>query len=120
MPIYEFVCNQCQERTSLFVRRFTESLSPCCAACGSKDLNRLVCTFAYHKSLKAIHEEAGEPDRPGPDYYQDPRNIGRWTEKRFQEMGLEMPSLIQEMIQASREGELPQPVKELQPGPKEV
>ena len=120
MPIYEFICNRCQERTSLLVRRLTESLSPCCPACGSEDLTRLVSAFAYHKSLKAIHEEAGEPDRPGPDYYHDPRNIGRWTEKRFQEMGMEMPPHLQEMIQASREGDLPQPVKELQPGPKEV
>ncbi len=120
MPIYEFLCNHCQERTSLFVRRLTESLSTSCPACGSEDLTRLFSAFAYHKSLETIHEEAGEADRPGPGYYKDPRNIGRWAEKRFQEMGLEMPSQVQEMIQASREGELPQPVKELQPGLKEV
>jgi hypothetical protein len=50
---------------------------------------------------------------PSPDYYKDPRNIGRWAEKRFQQMGVEMPSKVQEMIQAAREGELPEPVKDL-------
>jgi hypothetical protein len=35
-------------------------------------------------------------------------------------MGMEMPSQVEEMIQAAREGELPQPVKDLQPGLTEV
>ena len=49
---------------------------------------------------------------PGPEYYKDPRNIGRWTEKRFKEMGMEMPTEIKEEIQAAREGELPESLKE--------
>jgi len=48
-----------------------------------------------------------------PGYYKDPRNIGRWAEKRFQDMGIEMPSSVQETIQAAREGELPKPLKDL-------
>jgi len=51
---------------------------------------------------------------PSTDYYKDPRNIGRSVEKRFQDMGMEMPAEIQQKIQASREGELPEPLKELQ------
>ena len=50
---------------------------------------------------------------PGQDYYKDPRNIGRWTEKKFQDMGIEMPTEIQQKIQASREGELPEQLKDL-------
>lgn len=95
-------------------------LSPVCPTCGSRELVRLVSSFAYHKSMSTIYEESGEPDRAGPDYYKDPRNIGRWTEKRFREMGVEVPSQVEEMIQAAREGEMPGPVKELQPGLTEV
>jgi hypothetical protein len=63
--------------------------------------------------MQTIHEEAGEPTMfPGPEYYKDPRNIGRWTEKRFKEMGMEMPTEIKEEIQAAREGELPESLKE--------
>ena len=51
---------------------------------------------------------------PGLDYYKDPRNIGRWTEKKFQDMGVELPGQIQQQIQAAREGELPGSLKELQ------
>ncbi len=49
----------------------------------------------------------------GQDYYRDPRNIGRGTETRFQEMGLEVPSQVKQMIQAAREGEMPPAVKDL-------
>lgn len=51
---------------------------------------------------------------PGDDYYRDPRNIGRWAEKKFQDMGQELPSRIQEQIQAAREGVLPGPLKDLE------
>ena len=120
MPIYEFRCNSCRQKASFFLKSIGEPLSPVCPTCGSRELTRLISSFAYHKSMSTIHEESGEPDRAGPDYYKDPRNIGRWTEKRFKEMGMELPSQVQEMIQAAREGELPQPVKELQPGLTEV
>ncbi len=90
-----------------------EPLAPRCPACGSNDLVRVITSFAHHKSMKTIWQESGEPQRvSGRDYYKDPRNIGRWTEKRFKELGLDMPSQIQEQIQAAREGELPESVKE--------
>jgi len=50
---------------------------------------------------------------PCQDYYKDPRNIGRWVEKKFKDMNMELPSEIQQKIQAAREGELPEPLKEL-------
>ena len=78
------------------------------------DLARTVSTFAHHKSLKTIHQESGEPTMfPGQDYYKDPRNIGRWAEKKFQDVGIEMPSEIQQKIQAAREGEMPEQLKDL-------
>lgn len=51
---------------------------------------------------------------PSLDYYKDPRNIGRWAEKRFKDMGIEMPDEIRQKIQAAREGELPEPLKDFQ------
>ena len=51
--------------------------------------------------------------RSGPDDYRDPRQIGRWVEKRFEEYGMDMPEGAREMIDAAREGEMPGPVKDL-------
>jgi len=52
--------------------------------------------------------------RPGEGYYKDPRNIGRWAEKKFRDMGQELPSHIQQQIQAAREGVLPEPLKDIE------
>ena len=113
MPIYEFLCQKCHTKSSILIKNITESFTPRCTTCGSNDLVRVITSFAYHKSMKTVWEESGEPQRlSGPDYYKDPRDIGRWTEKRFKELGLDMPDQIQEEIQAAREGELPQSVKE--------
>lgn len=121
MPVYEFQCKDCKQRTNIFVKSISEHLSPVCPKCRGKNMARLISSFAYHKSIATIHEEAGEPTMfPGSDYYKDPRNIGRWTEKRMKELGTEMPDSVKEMIQAAREGEMPAPVKDLQPGLSEV
>ena len=54
--------------------------------------------------------------RHGPkrlEDYEEPRQIGRWAERRFDEFGIDMPQEAREMIDAAREGEFPEPVKDL-------
>ncbi|MDP6347037.1 MAG: zinc ribbon domain-containing protein [Dehalococcoidia bacterium] len=114
MPIYEFLCSQCQHKTTVFQRSFSQSGSPSCPACGGQ-VSRLISSFAYHRSIQSVHESSGDPDRPGADYHKDPRNIGRWVEKRFQQMGMDMPSQVQDMIKGAREGDLPGAAKDLNP-----
>ncbi len=115
MPIYEFVCQNCRRRMSFLVRDISARFVPRCSSCGNTDLSRVISGFAYHKSLKTVWEDSGEPTmHPGDDYYKDPRNIGRLAEKKFRDMGQEMPSQIQEQIRAAREGVLPEPLKDLQ------
>jgi putative FmdB family regulatory protein len=115
MPIYEFFCQDCHKKTSIFVKSISEPLSPICRFCGSANLSRAISSFAYHKSLQTVWEESGEPSaNPGEDYYKDPRNIGRWAEKKFKDMGEEMPSKLKQEIQAAREGVMPEPLKDLQ------
>lgn len=114
MPIYEFICQDCYRRLSLLIRATSGSIVPKCSSCGSTNLSRIISGFAYHKSMKKEWEDSGDPTmHPGDDYYRDPRNIGRWVERKFQDMGQEMPSQIKEKIQAAREGVLPEPLKEL-------
>ena len=113
MPIYEFLCQKCHTKSSVLVKSVAAPFTAQCSACGSSDLVRAVTRFAYHKSMQTIWEDSGEPERsPGLDYYKDPRNIGRSTEKKFRELGLDMPASIEEEIQAAREGELPKSLKD--------
>lgn len=122
MPIYEFLCKSCHQKASFFVRSFNPPVNPACPACSSSDLDRCISRFASHKTTKTIWEESGEPSasHTNPDYYKDPRNIGRWTEKRLRELGVDMDSEeykdtfagVKETIAAAREGEMPKTLKD--------
>lgn len=114
MPIYEFRCQNCQKETSILVRNISSPANVRCPYCGSSELVRIVSSFGIGKTVRSVQEASGSPDSPGPDYYKDPRNIGRWAEKKFSDMGMEMPSQVREKIDAAREGEMPGEVKDLQ------
>jgi len=112
MPIYEFKCRDCGRLTSIFVKTMSTPYEARCRHCGGQRLERAVSRFAYHKSEQTILEEYGaEPKRL--EDYKDPRQIGRWVERKFQEYGMELPREAREMIDAAREGEFPEPVKDL-------
>ncbi len=122
MPIYEFRCNACNQVASFFVRAVGDPLSPSCPSCSSADLERCVSKFAVHKTTAAVWEESGEPSMfsKDPSYYRDPRNIGRHTEQRLKQLGVDMDSEeyrdtfagVKETIAAAREGELPKSLKD--------
>ena len=46
MPIYEFRCNACGKRVSLFFRSMSSDATGVCDRCGSPDLSRLVSRVA--------------------------------------------------------------------------
>ncbi len=107
MPIYEYRCLDCGRKSSLFVRAPSAATAPACAHCGGPRLERAMSTFAHHRSEATRLEQAEEPALHNSDeYYKDPRNIGRWAEKRMDEAGIEMPSEVKEMIGKARQGEV--------------
>ena len=114
MPIYEYTCAACSRLSSVFVRSVNSSVEPKCQHCGSNDLKRAVSRIAVHKTEQQVMEQYGMPDPgAGPDAYKDPRQIGRWVEQRFEQMGMDLPQEARTMIDAAREGEFPAPVKDL-------
>ena len=112
MPIYEFTCRDCGRLTSVFTKSIGASYDAECRHCGSRELERALSRFAYHCSEQTILEDQGaEPKRL--EDYKDPRQIGRWAERKFDEFGVEMPKEARDMIDAAREGDFPEPVKDL-------
>jgi putative FmdB family regulatory protein len=108
MPIYEFRCQKCRLKFSELVRGWNVTAKPPCPGCGASDTKRVMSTFAYHRSVQDIHESSGQPSlQSDPGFYSDPRNIGRWTEKKFAEMGMDVPPEVREEISAARDGQLP-------------
>lgn len=114
MPIYEYACGRCRKLTSVFVRRAGTESAPTCDHCGSAETQRAISRINLGRTESQIMEQYGAPDpAAGPDAYKDPRQIGRWVEKRFDEMGMELPAEARTMIDAAREGEFPALVKDL-------
>lgn len=113
MPIYEYKCRSCGHLNSVFTRMSNaDALAPECKSCGSKKMSRVFSKFAHHKTEADVIRDYGSEPRRLEDY-KDPRQIGRWAERKFDEFGVEMPKEAREMIDAAREGEFPEPVKDL-------
>jgi len=117
MPIYEFQCGSCRQRTSVFVRTVSSPVDTSCPSCGG-ELNRLITSFGISRSVSDVHAAYSNPR--DPNYYEDPRNIGRWTEDKFRDMGMDLPANIRDMIDGAREGEMPGAAKDLQPNVNEI
>lgn len=114
MPIYEYRCRECRLISEAFHRTREGAKPPPCEHCGATRMQRVISRFATPKTEAQALEQYGIPDpAAGPEAYKDPRQIGRWAERRFEEMGVELPEEARTMIDAARQGELPDPVKDL-------
>lgn len=105
MPIYEYRCAACSKVSSILVRSPKTAAKPACQHCGSKQLKKLISAAARRKSVSDVINEYGAPN-PG-EAYRDPRQIGQWAEKRFEQMGVEMPESSRKLIDAARDGVFP-------------
>lgn len=115
MPIYEFRCADCKKVTNYFTRKIDTEVRPPCEHCGSANTSRMMSKFGRTYTRQDILEKYGDPSsgRGGPEDYRDPRQIGTWVEKKFEEYGMDLPEEARTMIDAAREGEFPEPVKDL-------
>ena len=86
MPIYEFRCNQCRRKSSHFFRSFSDTRQPACTNCGSKDLVRVMSTFAVHQAWDSgtnlpSGETLGDFDED------DPSSTAEWVKGMRRDMG---------------------------------
>ena len=108
MPIYEFRCGDCGRVSSFFTRSINTPLEPECTHCQSLAMVRRMSPFATGKSVQSVHEQHSLGSAASsPEYYSDPRNIGRHIEERFSRYGVEVPATVRESIDSARQGELP-------------
>ena len=113
MPIYEYRCQDCNKKSSFFVRSVNSEVNAVCEHCQSERMSRTISRVAHHRSMADIHERSGGPPGlgdPGLDYYSDPRNIGRGVEESFERFGVDMPDSVRETIDSARDGQLPEGV----------
>ena len=107
MPIYEYRCNRCQRRASIFQRSIQAAAAAVCSHCGSTDLTRLISRVAVlHSEESHLEDLASDASLADLDE-SDPRSMARWARRMGREMGEELGPEFDEMVDRMEAGEMP-------------
>jgi putative FmdB family regulatory protein len=92
MPIYEYICDDCQEQVNLFFRSFAEveTKPAVCPLCGGSNLERVISRVAVVHTAGGQASQAGSGSLGASDQ-NDPKALARsWREaSRGQDLGKE-------------------------------
>jgi len=106
MPIYEYRCEACKRRTSVFVRSISSPVRAACEHCGSKKLTRLISRVAVHRGSSSLDDDSAFDDIDE----HDPRQMARLMRQMGEEAGEEMGPEFDEMVSRLEAGEDPESV----------
>ena len=112
MPIYEYRCNRCQRRLSIFQRSMQETVAAACSHCGSADLTRLVSRVAVLRSEESHLEDLASDASLADLDESDPRSMARWARRMGREMGEDLGPEFDEMVERMEAGEMPEDLAE--------
>jgi putative FmdB family regulatory protein len=112
MPIYEFRCNQCKSRVSVFQRHIGSSPAAVCSKCGSSDLTRLISRFAVVRGEDAMLDSLDDDSLFAGVDENDPRSVAAWARKMSSKLGEDVDPEFDEMIDRMEAGETPDDLDE--------
>jgi putative FmdB family regulatory protein len=106
MPVYEYKCNHCKREFSQLFLNSKEILNARCKFCSSKNLTRLLSSFSVHQTEESRLSNFDTSKPKGNDFYKDSRNIGLWAKKRMKELGVDLGSKMDEIVEKGRTGKI--------------
>jgi len=106
MPIYEYRCNQCKREFSELFLNQKDVNNARCRFCNSKNLTKLVSSFCLHQTEESRLNNVDTSKPKRDDYYKDSRNIGLWAKKRMKELGVNLGSKMDEIVEKGRSGKI--------------
>lgn len=106
MPIYEFHCEGCRRKVSVFQRSITSTAVPACPECGSENLRRLVSQFAFRRSSPGLGDFDMENLPPDVDE-NDPQSVARWARRMGEEVGEDLGPDFDQMLDQMAAGGMP-------------
>jgi putative FmdB family regulatory protein len=106
MPIYEYHCNECNREFSELLLNSKGAGKVRCKYCKGRSLNRLVSSFSVHQTegSRLANFDTSKPQ--GDAYYKDSRNVGLWAKKRMRELGVDLGSKMDEIVERGRTGKI--------------
>jgi putative FmdB family regulatory protein len=113
MPIYEYGCYDCRKRVNVFFRSFSEveTKTAACPRCGGTQLKRLVSRVAFVRSEESRLENLADPGNLAGLDENDPKSIARWMRKMSSEMGEDLGSEFNEVVDRLEAGEDPEAIE---------
>jgi len=105
MPIYEYRCQACAKRSSVFVRSMSVAVKAKCEHCGSARMSRLISRVVVPRS-KASLDDFDESMLADVDE-NDPRSMARFARRMRDEMGDDMGPEFDQAIEQMEQGQFP-------------
>jgi putative FmdB family regulatory protein len=106
MPIYEYLCPQCNGRFQKLVQGFSDPPGLACPRCSSTSVRRAVSRVAVLKSEEARAESLADPSMLAGLDEDDPKSIARWAKKLGKELGEDAGEDWDQMVDEMMEEEL--------------
>jgi putative FmdB family regulatory protein len=116
MPIYEYRCQACRRRFTVFWRTFSDAEpgEVTCSHCGSQEVKRLVSRVRVVRSEESRMEDLADPSAWGDLDEDDPKSMGRFMRKMMNEMGDEVDELgpeFEEVVDRLESGQSPEEIE---------
>lgn len=105
MPVYNFCCNQCQQRFEIFLTYAQYGTTPIhCPICDSSDVQRLI------QQVRIAHSASTDLDDLSDDaaieaLAQDPRKFGSLMRQMSRETGEEMEPEFDQAVERLEKGD---------------
>jgi putative FmdB family regulatory protein len=117
MPIYEYRCNDCRRRVSIYWRSFSEveTARARCPSCGGQNLARLISRVAVLRSEDSRLEDLADPGNLAGLDENDPKSMARWMRKMSSEMGEDLGPEFDEVVGRLEAGESPEDIEATMP-----
>ena len=117
MPIYEYKCNECQRRVSVFWRNYSDSEKgiPQCPRCQSVNLVRLISRVAVLRSEESRLDALADPASLAGLDENDPKSMARWMRSMGSEMGEDLGSEFDEVVDRLESGQSPDDIEQSMP-----
>ena len=115
MPLYDFICQDCQQRFDVFMTYAEYGSRPVtCPHCQSGNVRRRVPRVRVAKSEEGRMESlAGDFSDPSAlaGLENDPQAMGRMMRKMGKELGEELPSEFNEVVDRLEKGQSPEDIE---------
>jgi putative FmdB family regulatory protein len=117
MPTYDFICNNCNQRFDVFLTfaEYGKKTTVKCIHCNSKKVRRRMTRVRIAKSEETRMESMTDDFSGFEGLEDDPKAMGQMMRKMGKEMGEDLPSEFDEVVDRLESGQSPEDIEKALP-----